>query len=130
MIFSIYRAVFPSIVGRISNHSAWHLQPGQKACYVGDEDMSNVLNVPRSEWSLRNPFERGIVTDWDAMERIWHHIFYNELRVDPKDQPLLISEPPLNTKENREKTAEVGFRKKVVILFRCCLKPLACPLSA
>ena len=46
------------------------------------------------------------------MEKIWHHIFYNELRVDPKDQPLLISEPPLNTNENREKTAEVGFRKK------------------
>ena len=99
-----------------------------KDTYVGDEARTERRGV-FDTWSP-HPLEGGLVKDWDGMERIWHHIFYNELRVDPKDQPLLISEPPLNTKENREKTAEVGFRKKVVILFRCCLKPLACPLFA
>ena len=119
--------MFPSLVGRPL------AEPGVvgsslKDTYVGDEARTERRGV-FDTWSP-HPLEGGLVKDWDGMEKIWHHIFYNELRVDPKDQPLLISEPPLNTKENREKTAEVGFRKKVVILFRCCLKPSACPLFA
>lgn len=30
------------------------------------------------------PVQRGIVTNWDDMERVWHHTFYNELRVAPE----------------------------------------------
>merc|ERR1711939_1170110 len=32
---------------------------------------------------LRYPIEHGVVTNWDDMEKIWHHTFYNELRVAP-----------------------------------------------
>lgn len=30
--------------------------------------------------SLKYPIERGIVTNWDDMEKIWHHTFHNELQ--------------------------------------------------
>jgi len=98
------RAVFPAIVGRVKHKNA--MQGVQtKDEYIGDEAMQKkgILN-------LSYPIAAGIVESWEDMEKVWHHTFFNELRVTPSEcTGVLLTEAPRNPAANREKMVEVMF---------------------
>jgi hypothetical protein len=73
-----FRHRFPSIIGSP--------RPGAPPkTYVGDEAFSK-----RFQLNISRPIERGVVANWDGMEKIYHHSFYNELRIAPEEQALFV----------------------------------------
>lgn len=71
--------------------------------YIGDEALD------ATGYSVKYPIRHGIVEDWDLMERYWEQCIFKYLRAEPEDHHFLLTEPPLNTPENREYTAEIMF---------------------
>jgi len=79
----------------------------KKNYYVG----TNAITYKRPHMEIMNPLSDGLIKDWDAMEQIWNHTFHERLNINPSDHPILLAEPSFNTRQIREKVAEIMFEK-------------------
>lgn len=97
------RVSFPAIIGRPKTSKLMNSGPNAE-CYVGED-----AQAKRGILKISYPLEHGIVQDWEDMERIWHHAFFNELRVDPREHAVMLTEAALNPKANRERMTQIMF---------------------
>ena len=100
------RYVFPTLIGYPKHATITDVGAYQKEYFIGDE-----AQRLRGVLKLVYPIEHGIITDWDALKKIWAYTFYDLLRVDPSEHPVLLTEAPLNPRQNREKMAEIMFNE-------------------
>ncbi|KAJ5066969.1 actin-7-related [Anaeramoeba ignava] len=97
------RTSFPAIIGK-SQQKNIMIGMGIREYFVGDE-----AEAKRGVLKLTYPIENGIVKNWENMEKIWHHTFYNELRALPEENQILLIDTPLTPLKQREKTCEIFF---------------------
>jgi len=73
---------------------------------VGDE-----ASRLRSYLQIAYPLENGIVRNWEDAYHLWDYTFFEKLKINPKESKIMLTEPPMNPKQNREKMVECMFEK-------------------
>lgn len=96
---------FPSYVGRPKHTRVL------AGALEGDVFIGPRAQELRGLLKIRYPLEHGIVTDWDDMERIWTFIYEQELKTLSEEHPVLLTEPPLNPRSNRDTAAQILFEQ-------------------
>ncbi|XP_032724418.1 uncharacterized protein LOC116874106 [Lontra canadensis] len=67
--------------------------------------------VPENQEAAYSVLNRGVVSDWDALEVLWQHLFYCRLGVRPEELAVLVADSPISPRTNREKVAEILFER-------------------
>lgn len=97
------KSVFPNMIGRYKHTRV--MAGGVEGDYIVGKDIEQFRGLLK----LSYPMEHGVVEDWSDMEKVWQHIYSQELNAHPEEHPVLLTEAPLNPKRNREKAAEIFF---------------------
>jgi len=100
-------SIFPSMVGRpILRYEEKVNNITIKDIMVGEE-----AAIARSSLKISYPLENGIVKDWNDIDHIWDYTFFEKLKINPPECKILLTEPPLNPKQNRKLMLEKMFEK-------------------
>ncbi|KAM9999302.1 hypothetical protein ACTFIZ_002846 [Dictyostelium cf. discoideum] len=113
------KAVFPTDIGVVYKNENETVGTGDSE--MGEKDDSepkrtyycgtNGITYRRPHMEIINPLSDGLIKNWDAMEQIWNHTFYERLHINPIEHPILLAEPTYNTRAIREKVTEIMFEK-------------------
>ena len=118
------RVIFPIVLGR--PRSIFWRGFVSKDAYVGNEAIARTSERLHLTW----PVQRAIVKNWDHMEKVWHHAFYNELRRPPEEHPVLLTEMLLNPRSSRERMTLIMFETfNVPALYIISQTALSCTLQ-
>ena len=90
--------VIPSYIGypKLSND--------KKEYFIGPE-----VEKIKDKLKYNYPIEQGEIKNWDEMEKIWRYIFSKELKIEPEEYKVMITEVPLNPIKHRGKIGEIMF---------------------
>ena len=65
--------------------------------YIGDEALNH-----QTTHDLRYILRAGQICDWEGIEKYWHRSIHSYLKCEPENHRFILTEPPMNTPENRE----------------------------
>ncbi|EIW80830.1 actin-66 [Coniophora puteana RWD-64-598 SS2] len=103
----------------VNSGDAKVIDSGTDACKAGS---SLKLSTSPDYRSLR-PIEYGRITDWNAAEALWRHTLIDELHIRPDDRAILMTEAPLTSKHDREKTTQTMFESLTVSALHIATQP-------
>ena len=98
------RYLFPTIVGSAKKGPLSATRERSQRRFIGDEAYSK-----RGTLNITYPIKDRVIMNWEDMEQIWSHSYYNVLKIDPNTHPILVTEPILNPKKNRERITQIMF---------------------
>lgn len=112
------RSTFPTVIG----YPKYARLPSEEAVeyYVGDEVMA-IKGMLKLSYMIR----RGVVKNWDQLERLLEYIFHTVLAVRPEECAVLLEVPVMSPRTMKEKLAEVFFERFSVPSFYMYPQPLA-----
>ena len=101
--FHIPKSNFPTIIG-FPTLSLQKVGGKNKDFFVGfeAESKSDILE-------LKNPMENNDITKLDDIEKLWYHIFHNELNIFPDQHPIILAEKYNITSKERENSLQILF---------------------
>ncbi|GET86945.1 actin-like protein, putative [Leishmania tarentolae] len=91
----------PTLVG-YPRHRSIAMAAGMNEQEVGEEALlkQGILDV-------HHPIRDGFINDWGDVEKLWSHLFFNELRVSPETHCFLMTQPVNTPAAQRERTLEI-----------------------
>jgi actin-related protein len=95
------RVVFQTVLGRPKV-----VEDGEKSTYIADEVKTYFTE---KQLKVTFPVTRGRTIDAEGLELMFHHTVYNELRVGPEEQPLILLENLFEDDKERAKKTEIIF---------------------
>ena len=98
----------PNIIGRPIHWNNKALEDFElRPIMRGDE-----VNPVRSLLQLSYPTIQGDIVNFEDMSILWDYCIKNKLGIyDVRDRKILLTEPPLNSNDNRKKMFEIIFEK-------------------
>jgi actin-related protein 3 len=90
---------------RNSTNQNNHRKELKDLSYDIGQDAINNVQTRSCAWPIQN----GIVKDFTNFEKFVQRVITKNLRCDPEEHLFLLTEPPLNPAENRERVGEIMF---------------------
>ena len=98
------KTVFPTCIRYPILYDCSKKEEGLKEFYIGADAEAQTDKV-----KYVYPIEQGVINNFDDMEKIWCHVFNNELQVDPVEHNVMLTEVAMRPKQNREIMAQLMF---------------------
>merc|ERR1711988_1811823 len=118
------RCVMPHIIGRPTRQP--RLDLGELEFYIGH----SAITAGGGNHNITSPVTRGLVNNWQDMEKVWHHVFYRELTVIPEETPMLMLDSPAANPKDREEMASILFENFAVPAFYSMMQAVAAMIGS